>query len=75
MNTIHMRYHLKNNPCNRDDVNIPAIRNTETFIHLSRINQYSYFPSPKNCDTAVAYSKGKLSAMPELLWDTEEEMI
>lgn len=71
MQAVHMKYRPKYKRRVRDDA--PPSVGQSSFVRLSSVNRYSVSPCPEQSDTAVAYSKGKLSAMPRVSWDDEEE--
>lgn len=50
-----------------------AARSSSPLVYLSSVNQYSVLPCPKNCETVVAYRKGKLSTLPVLPWDKDKK--
>lgn len=70
MQAVHMKYRPKYKRSVQDDAS-PSIGQSP-FVRLSSVNQYSVSPCPEQSDSAVAYSKGKLSAMPRVSWDNEE---
>lgn len=72
MQAVHMKYRPKYKRRAQNDTS-PSIIGQGSFVHLSPVNQYSISPCPKQSDTAVAYSKGKLSAIPRVSWDDEEK--
>lgn len=71
MQAVHMKYRPKCKRRDRDNAG-PSVGHS-SFVHLSQVNRYSVSPCPKQSDTAVAYSKGKVSAMPRVSWDDEDE--
>ena len=71
MQAVHMKYRPKYKHRIQDGVS-PSV-NQSPFVRLSSVNQYSVSSCPEQSDTAVAYSKGKLSAIPKVSWDDEEE--
>ena len=70
MQAVYMPYRPK--PTRRVPGDAFQIIEHSPFVSLSPQNQYSVTPCPNQSDTAVAYSKGKLSAMPHVSWDNEE---
>ncbi len=72
MREIHMRYHLKR--ISGGGAEAAAVSDSTPLVHLSSENRYSVPPSRKNRDTAIAYSKGKLSAMPDISWDEDKDV-
>ena len=70
MQAVYMPYRPKHTRRASDGASL--IIEHSPFVSLNPQNQYSVTPCPNQSDTAVAYSKGKLSAMPHVSWDDEE---
>ena len=71
MQAVYMPYRPKNSSRTKSGTTATIIHSP--FLILSDQNQYSTTPCLDQHDTAVAYSKGKLSAMPKVSWGNDKE--
>ena len=67
MKAIHMKYRPKVSLKKRQS----ELRNIQCspFITLSKVNTFSSRPVPKDCEKAIAYSKGRLVDLSAMPWD------
>ena len=69
MQAVHMpyrpKYSLRKKP---DDI----VVGSSPLVRLKSVNTFSERPVYGSVTKAVAYSRGKLSAMPDVGWDSEE---
>lgn len=70
MQAVYMPYRPKHTRRVPDGASPTIIHSP--FVTIPNQNQYSTTPCPDQNDTAVPYSRGKLSAMPHVSWDDEE---
>lgn len=64
MRAIFLKRRPKARISDRRGENADTVRSSSPLVYLNPQNQYSVSPCPKNCGTAVAYSKGKMSEVP-----------
>ena len=68
MRAIFMKYKVKKIPKKSKVSKINDVQ-CSPLVSLPNQNVFSTTPCPKNCDTAIAYSKGKLSNLPPISWN------
>ena len=65
MQAIFMKHRPKPNDGHRRGADALTKHNPRPLVYLNPENQYSVSPCSKNCKTVVAYSKGKMSGVPD----------
>jgi len=74
MRAIFMKHRPKASRSVQKGAGAVATRCSSPLVYLSSVNRYSVLSCPKNSNTAVAYAKGRLSALPVLPWDKDKRM-